>query len=800
MLFTSHVKTVFLSALMISVSSLQSQQFYRTELSEPMAASDTGRNILEEKKSWTELPEKRTRNSSTYITPSGSVMIEQCARPINYFNEGKLVPIQTELIADKKGWSASNQPYPVRVNNVGSFELTSESGESMLFGALTLVNGQYHTPTGTQARGKSVLFGNIYPGIHKQLDVRENGVRYSYIIPQPITLTGINTYILDDVVLPAGTELFFDASRGHWTKTGQDSIWYGDIILKNKNGNQDACIHQPLCFDGADSRIPAGFVVKRNEEFPEEWFVTICIPNAWLQDPGRAYPIVIDPLVTGPQAAWSGGFIPSCDIPNYSQDSILVTIPGQITVTALLVTGSFYADPFSTAVMADGAMYYSTDCNQTTNFTVAPPNGNLPGTAYLLAFNMSNPLTCCWPQSCQQQQFWLSLHIGRTVGGPGCNTNYIYYDPATQYPFTAYIEGHTVEYTAVGWNCPNVALCADSCTITGTAYIRYGVPPYIISHPWMTGNDTVGVAAGCSTGSIVHQLSLTVPNCPVLCDTQTVLVVPPPYVVDQCGNVVIGLPTDNVPRKPVPVVSANPQNLTVCSDQPYTAFTTSCKPNTTISWTDGTSTGSGNITGMYHNGSATDTTFTYIMSGALNGCFSDTVQVNVTIDPDPIAGFTFTQPAIAGVPVVITDQSSTGAGSVTGWMYVTGNGDTAFTQNPSFTFASPGFYSVCQWITTGNNCSDTTCRTIEVIPAEVVAPNVITPNGDGINDELVFLFLDYYPDNNLSVYNRWGNLIYEQAHYTNNWNAKEFSDGTYYYVLTIQGREEAVRGFFELIQ
>ena len=793
MLFTSHVKTLLLLVVTLSASSLRAQQFYQTELAAPMTANDSSRNIAEEKTSWTELPEKRTLNSRTYQTSEGTFMIEQCARPINYLRAGKLTPIVTTLTPDETGWSANEQPFPVHLNETGSFELTTTNGEHILMGSGTMVNGGGNESEQVWVNDHQLLSENIAPGIHRQLDVRENGVKYSYIIPQSRNFEGTTTEFSEELWLPEGLTLVYDLSLGHW----DNNIWFGPILVKNTDGKQEMRLNQPLCFDANHALLACGYSV---QDFGTFKTVTVHVPNSWLNNSARTFPIVIDPLVTGPLAQWTGGFIPSCDIPNYSQDSILVTIPGQITVTALLVTGSFYADPFSIAVMADGAMFFSTDCNQTQNFTVAPPNGNLPGTAYLLAYNMSNPLTCCWPQNCQQQQFWLSMHIGRTVGGPGCNTNYVYYDPNTQYPFTAYIEGHTVEYTAVGWNCPNVALCADSCTITGNAYIRYGVPPYIISHPWMIGNDTVGVAAGCSTGLVVHPLTLSIPNCPVLCDTQTVLVVPPPYVVDQCGNVVIGLPTDNVPRKPVPVVSANPQNLTVCSGQNYTSFTTSCKPNTTISWTDGTNNGTGDITGVYTNNGTTDTTFTFLLSGVLNGCYSDTIPVTVTIDPDPVAGFTYTQPAIAGVPVTITDQSSTGASSVTNWMYVLSTGDTVFTQNPTYTFPTPGFYTICQWITTGNFCTDSTCTTIEVIPAEVVAPNVITPNGDGINDLLVFQFLDYYPNNNLTVYNRWGNLIFEKAGYANDWNAKEFSDGTYYYVLTIQGQEEAVRGFFELIQ
>jgi len=48
--------------------------------------------------------------------------------------------------------------------------------------------------------------------------------------------------------------------------------------------------------------------------------------------------------------------------------------------------------------------------------------------------------------------------------------------------------------------------------------------------------------------------------------------------------------------------------------------------------------------------------------------------------------------------------------------------------------------------------------------------NVLTPNADGIHDFLMITGLDIRPDNNLSIYNRWGILVYSTESYniTNN--------------------------------
>ncbi|MFY7652861.1 MAG: gliding motility-associated C-terminal domain-containing protein [Chitinophagaceae bacterium] len=36
------------------------------------------------------------------------------------------------------------------------------------------------------------------------------------------------------------------------------------------------------------------------------------------------------------------------------------------------------------------------------------------------------------------------------------------------------------------------------------------------------------------------------------------------------------------------------------------------------------------------------------------------------------------------------------------------------------------------------------------------------------------------------IYNRWDNLVYQSKNYTNNWDGKGLSNGTYYYILKIK--------------
>ncbi len=72
--------------------------------------------------------------------------------------------------------------------------------------------------------------------------------------------------------------------------------------------------------------------------------------------------------------------------------------------------------------------------------------------------------------------------------------------------------------------------------------------------------------------------------------------------------------------------------------------------------------------------------------------------------------------------------------------------------------------------------------------------SIITPNGDNKNDYLYFEGLESFPNNKLTIFNRWGNIVYSQTSYHNAnpyWdgsNGSEFLPAdTYYYILEFNG-------------
>ncbi len=102
-----------------------------------------------------------------------------------------------------------------------------------------------------------------------------------------------------------------------------------------------------------------------------------------------------------------------------------------------------------------------------------------------------------------------------------------------------------------------------------------------------------------------------------------------------------------------------------------------------------------------------------------------------------------------------------------------------------------------------NSCSDSASIVlIEPVPLEL--PNGISPNGDGFNDGLIVRGLEDFPNNKLMVYNRWGNLLYEETNYRNatpwqglNESGEQLPQGTYFVIVELQGRD-SLRGYLEL--
>ena len=91
---------------------------------------------------------------------------------------------------------------------------------------------------------------------------------------------------------------------------------------------------------------------------------------------------------------------------------------------------------------------------------------------------------------------------------------------------------------------------------------------------------------------------------------------------------------------------------------------------------------------------------------------------------------------------------------------------------------------------------------ITAMNCDVEVPNIITPNGDGSNDNFKIVlkgttkdFYESFPNSQILIFNRWGKKIYESNNYQNDWSGEDLSDGVYYWTLKLaDGKETEMNG------
>jgi len=121
----------------------------------------------------------------------------------------------------------------------------------------------------------------------------------------------------------------------------------------------------------------------------------------------------------------------------------------------------------------------------------------------------------------------------------------------------------------------------------------------------------------------------------------------------------------------------------------------------------------------------------------------------------------------------------------------------------------PGTYSVNVIALNANNVAVDSIGfsytvTASTEPCQITIYNGFTPNGDGINDNWVIENIENFPDNKVSIFNRWGNKVWDTKDYNNTsnfWNGQSqtgsvLTSGTYFYVIEID--KGVKKGWVEL--
>lgn len=173
---------------------------------------------------------------------------------------------------------------------------------------------------------------------------------------------------------------------------------------------------------------------------------------------------------------------------------------------------------------------------------------------------------------------------------------------------------------------------------------------------------------------------------------------------------------------------------------------------------------------------------------ASNGCNADTASVEVQVfKTEATAG-----PDTCVAPGAILELYASG-GDAYFWFLSEYSVSNPRISNPTTEPEDSTSYYVM--ITDINGCQilDTIDVMVANNPLDILAVNMITPNGDGKNDALEFSGLAKYGLNTLKVYNRWGDLVYQKIDYQKDEerfdgtrNGKPLPAGNYFYVLSFK--------------
>ena len=106
----------------------------------------------------------------------------------------------------------------------------------------------------------------------------------------------------------------------------------------------------------------------------------------------------------------------------------------------------------------------------------------------------------------------------------------------------------------------------------------------------------------------------------------------------------------------------------------------------------------------------------------------------------------------------------------------------------------------------GDKCFAEDSIFIKVLPP-IKIPNVITPNGDNVNDAWEIAGLSEYTSAEVIIFNRWGTIVYNYPNgYVENWrgiskNGGELPDGTYFYIINLKdNHNKSFNGYVQIIR
>jgi gliding motility-associated-like protein len=293
------------------------------------------------------------------------------------------------------------------------------------------------------------------------------------------------------------------------------------------------------------------------------------------------------------------------------------------------------------------------------------------------------------------------------------------------------------QYTAMAVSISDETICQNAA-ITVNGQPSGGVAPY--DYAWTGGSSQSSLSI-----SDYGEYSVTVSD---FCNgsvTETFVISAPPVLTSALDESVFICPNTN-------------ENVTVTAaggQAPYSYL-----------WSDGTITSTMNV----------DTGNAGTVTVAVTDACEVTVQDQIVVEiPDAL---------VVAPSIELCLGLSIGnvfTGGTEPYVLIYDEDSVAVSSNYTVTAIQPGAHDVF----VEDACGEMGMFTLYAVACNTIIPNIVTPNGDSLNDVFQITSIDRFPNSTVMIFNRWGNMVFESTNYSNltAWDPADVPDGVYFYIV-----------------
>jgi gliding motility-associated-like protein len=247
----------------------------------------------------------------------------------------------------------------------------------------------------------------------------------------------------------------------------------------------------------------------------------------------------------------------------------------------------------------------------------------------------------------------------------------------------------------------------------------------------------------------------------------------------QCGGECFATDQVDVTVYPLPVVSFEGDSLIGCSPMPvnFTNLTVPAGANCTWNFGDGNSTiGCDSVFNIFNTPGTYDVTLTVTSN---EGCTSSATYADyITVIVPPTAEFIYSPGyvAVSNTEVQFENLSE----NADDYLWDFGDGTGSLQTSPAHAFPVVGnmTYTVSLIATNFAGCADTATAQVTISDELIFyVPNIFTPDGNAINNTFFPVFTAGYDiyDYHLTIFNRWGEVVFESYNAAVGWDGS-FAD------------------------